>query len=31
LIEGDRSNIKITLPEDLLFAKALVAGDASTK
>jgi 2-C-methyl-D-erythritol 4-phosphate cytidylyltransferase len=31
LIEGDRSNIKITLPEDLLFAEALIAGDGSTK
>jgi 2-C-methyl-D-erythritol 4-phosphate cytidylyltransferase len=26
LIEGERTNIKITLPEDLLFAEALVAG-----
>jgi 2-C-methyl-D-erythritol 4-phosphate cytidylyltransferase len=29
LIEGDRSNIKITLPEDLLFAEALLASAAT--
>ena len=31
LIDGERTNIKITLPEDLLFAEALVASDRSTK
>jgi 2-C-methyl-D-erythritol 4-phosphate cytidylyltransferase len=31
LINGERTNIKITLPEDLLFAEALVASDRSTK
>jgi 2-C-methyl-D-erythritol 4-phosphate cytidylyltransferase len=31
LIEGERTNIKITLPEDLLFAEALVASGGSTK
>ena len=31
LIEGERTNIKITLPEDLLFAEALVASGRSTK
>ena len=31
LIDGERTNIKITLPEDLLFAEALVASSGSTK
>jgi 2-C-methyl-D-erythritol 4-phosphate cytidylyltransferase len=31
LIEGERTNIKITLPEDLLFAEALLASGRSTK
>jgi 2-C-methyl-D-erythritol 4-phosphate cytidylyltransferase len=31
LIDGERTNIKITLPEDLLFAEALVAGGALAK
>lgn len=31
LIDGERTNIKITLPEDLLFAEALVASGRSTK
>jgi len=31
LIDGERTNIKITLPEDLLFAEALVASRGSTK
>jgi 2-C-methyl-D-erythritol 4-phosphate cytidylyltransferase len=31
LINGERTNIKITLPEDLLFAEALVASGRSTK
>jgi 2-C-methyl-D-erythritol 4-phosphate cytidylyltransferase len=31
LIDGERTNIKITLPEDLLFAEALVASVRSTK
>ena len=31
LIDGERTNIKITLPEDLLFAEALVAGGKLTK
>ena len=31
LIEGERTNIKITVPEDLLFAEALVASAGSTK
>jgi 2-C-methyl-D-erythritol 4-phosphate cytidylyltransferase len=31
LIEGERTNIKITLPEDLLFAEALIASGGSTK
>ncbi len=31
LIDGERTNIKITLPEDLLFAEALVTSSGSTK
>ena len=31
LIDGERTNIKITLPEDLLFAEALVASGKLTK
>ena len=31
LIAGERTNIKITLPEDLLFAEALAASGRSTK
>jgi 2-C-methyl-D-erythritol 4-phosphate cytidylyltransferase len=31
MIDGERTNIKITLPEDLLFAEALVASGRSTK
>lgn len=31
VIDGERTNIKITLPEDLLFAEALVASGRSTK
>lgn len=31
LIEGERTNFKITVPEDLLFAEALVASAGSTK
>jgi 2-C-methyl-D-erythritol 4-phosphate cytidylyltransferase len=31
LINGERTNIKITLPEDLLFAEALVASGRLTK
>jgi 2-C-methyl-D-erythritol 4-phosphate cytidylyltransferase len=31
LIDGERTNIKITLPEDLLFAEALVAGGRLAK
>ena len=31
LIEGDRTNIKITVPEDLLFAEALAASAGLTK